>query len=815
MKLAILCALFIPIIYLAIRQKKWYLYLLVAFIGVLPEQFSIKLHENLPLLTATRILILVVLGFWLYDKWKTKQFRFPKSLLLFLAVNIIISLINLRYGAADIKRIFLLIFERALLVVMITDMICDQEEFFRCIDFAIMGCAALAVIGIVQTVFDYDISSVLHLTETITSVHIADRMGLTRAFGTYNAISYGCYCAFMTLLILYRLYHTKSIWHSIAFSLNFVALICTFTRSAWLCLAAILFVVLVIYRTKLIRRLLASIGIIIVLCGILCCFQPKLFDAFVETGKSSINTVLGIIPDRVISMFVPDNGQDPAFPEDSENSESPSDPDDHRPGFDLDEDFGANRDNPTYSRTAQWTAVQYMTQEGELLFGYGYNALPRGRIHFFYDRWGATWTQVNYLDVGLVALLAESGLIGAVSYLGLLSYLLVEAFRKRNRKEKFDYNSLTLFMIPLYLLLNILAAFLHAGVVWLFIGLFYAYQKNGVGTLPDHAIYTPNLPHDCPSEKNANAVTVSIYVPTFNHEDYITQALDSILMQQTQYSYEVYIGEDCSTDNTRQVLKAWEAAHPDPQFHFFYRQQNMHKSAITNAADLKQRCTGKYIICLEGDDFWTDPNKLESQVSFLETHPEYYAVAHNCTVVSKDSSPSGEKYPECKDTEYSLRHFASDILPGQMATLLARNYMIDPEFDRTLIDTPQGPGDRRIFFSLLCHGSIYCLQKTMSAYRHILTEGSSFSATRKYSYHTELANSRVILEYAYQLENKEAIRCAEMLYLRTIRHALRNSHVSQQTARQDTRILRHKLRTTALLLKRDINYRIFHKTLHI
>lgn len=310
-------------------------------------------------------------------------------------------------------------------------------------------------------------------------------------------------------------------------------------------------------------------------------------------------------------------------------------------------------------------------------------------------------------------------------------------------------------------------------------------------------------------------ITVSIYVPTFNHEDYITQALDSILMQKTQYSYEVFIGEDCSTDNTRQVLKSWEAAHPDPRFHFFYRQQNMHKSAITNAVDLKQRCTGKYIICLEGDDFWTDPNKLESQVSFLETHPEYYAVAHNCTVVSKDSSPNGEKYPECKDTEYSLRHFASDILPGQMATLLARNYMIDLEFDRTLIDTPQGPGDRRIFFSLLCHGSIYCLQKTMSAYRHILTEGSSFSATRKYSYHTELANSRVILEYAYQLENKEAIRCAEMLYLRTIRHALRNGHVSQQTARQDTRILRHKLRTTALLLKRDINYRIFHKTLHI
>ena len=478
MKLIILCALFAPLIYLAFKQKKWYLCLLFAFIGILPEQFSIKLHDSIPLLTATRILILIAMGFWLYDKWKRKDFRMPKSLILFLIANLIISIVNLRYGTDDIKRMFLLIFERVFLMVMIMDMIQDRKEFYCYIDFAIMGSAVLAIIGIVQTVFDYDISSVLHLTETVTSIQLSKRMGLVRAFGTYNAISYGCYCAFMALLILYRLYNTKSIWHSIAFALNFVALICTFTRSAWLCLAGVAVIVLLVYRTTLLRRLLPSGAIALALLVLLCCFQPKLFSAFVETGKSSINTVLGIIPDSIISLFVPEQTDDPSLDLDDPDDPDSSDLDTLRPGFELNEEFGLNASDPAYSRNAQWTAVEYMAQEGQLLFGYGYNALLRGRIYFYFDRWAAQWQPTTFLDVGLVALIAESGLIGMISLFGLLGYLVVCAFRKIiKQKGEFNFYHLILFVVPLYLLLNILASFLYASVLWIIIGLFYAHKK--------------------------------------------------------------------------------------------------------------------------------------------------------------------------------------------------------------------------------------------------------------------------------------------------------------------------------------------------
>ena len=103
----------------------------------------------------------------------------------------------------------------------------------------------------------------------------------------------------------------------------------------------------------------------------------------------------------------------------------------------------------------------------------------------------------------------------------------------------------------------------------------------------------------------------------------------------------------------------------------------------------------------------------------------------------------------------------------------------------------------------------------MSAYRHITTSGTSFSATRRYSYDVEQKQGQAFLEYAYKLGIPDAIRCAEMLYLRTVRHAKRKGYIDTQRAKQDKRLLRNPLRAAVLLLKRDINYRVFHKILHI
>jgi len=134
---------------------------------------------------------------------------------------------------------------------------------------------------------------------------------------------------------------------------------------------------------------------------------------------------------------------------------------------------------------------------------------------------------------------------------------------------------------------------------------------------------------------NDNPV-ISIYVATYNHERYIVKALDSIREQKTKYSYEVLVGEDVSTDNTRQLLKQYEKQHPGFMT-VYYRDHNMHHEDPNNSKDLKMRCKGKYVIALEGDDYWIDPLKLQKQVDFLENHEEYLAVAHRCVVVDENS----------------------------------------------------------------------------------------------------------------------------------------------------------------------------------
>ncbi len=301
-------------------------------------------------------------------------------------------------------------------------------------------------------------------------------------------------------------------------------------------------------------------------------------------------------------------------------------------------------------------------------------------------------------------------------------------------------------------------------------------------------------------------VMVSIYVPVYNHEKYIVRALDSILMQKTQYSYEVLVGEDCSTDNTRQVLRDYEAAHPG-RMTVFYRETNMHKSPINNAGDLKRRCMGKYIIALEGDDFWTDEYKLEKQVSFLEQHPDYIAVAHNCVVVGEDSLPNGENYPECKSQDYSFTHFFDRIMPGQLTTLLCRNYMLPGVLDISLMTQRLTPGDQLLYFTLLYHGKIHCIQEVMSAYRHVTGAGSSFSATVRFRGDKEIIWYQALRNYAKKQKLFWPICNAESLCISASVTSLRMGQWSRKQVWEQVKQLDHPILAGYLWMWRGMKRR--------
>ena len=116
---------------------------------------------------------------------------------------------------------------------------------------------------------------------------------------------------------------------------------------------------------------------------------------------------------------------------------------------------------------------------------------------------------------------------------------------------------------------------------------------------------------------------VSVVMITYNHEQYIAQAIKSVLRQKTSFSFELVIGEDCSTDNTREIVSEYQNKYPDV-IRVITAETNV--GMHSNALRVEYSCRGKYIAYCEGDDHWHNPHKLQMQVDFLETYPDYVMV---------------------------------------------------------------------------------------------------------------------------------------------------------------------------------------------
>ena len=112
----------------------------------------------------------------------------------------------------------------------------------------------------------------------------------------------------------------------------------------------------------------------------------------------------------------------------------------------------------------------------------------------------------------------------------------------------------------------------------------------------------------------------SIFITTHNHEQWIADALDGALMQVADFDFEIVIGEDASTDGTLAICQQYQRNHPD-KIRLITSSENLGGEA--NLIRTMESCTGEYIALCEGDDFWTDQNKLADQVAFLEANPDF------------------------------------------------------------------------------------------------------------------------------------------------------------------------------------------------
>lgn len=150
-------------------------------------------------------------------------------------------------------------------------------------------------------------------------------------------------------------------------------------------------------------------------------------------------------------------------------------------------------------------------------------------------------------------------------------------------------------------------------------------------------------------------IVVSIICNTYNHEKYISEALDSFLMQKTNFKFEVLVHDDASTDGTADIIREYEKKYPDV-IKPIYQKENQYSKGI-DIGFLYQipRVKGKYIALCEGDDYWIDEYKLQKQVDAMEKHPEIDMCAHEGMRVNADTKKELDRInPASKNTVFKL-----------------------------------------------------------------------------------------------------------------------------------------------------------------
>jgi len=176
---------------------------------------------------------------------------------------------------------------------------------------------------------------------------------------------------------------------------------------------------------------------------------------------------------------------------------------------------------------------------------------------------------------------------------------------------------------------------------------------------------------------------VSVLMLVYNHAAFLRQALDSILMQEVNFDYEIIAGDDCSTDNSLAILEEYAAKYPN-KFKIISHSSNV--GIYQNLQEVFQSCKGRYIAMLEGDDFWTSSSKLQQQIDFLDTNSDFSICFHRAKVFNNQNNKLIYNFP---GKNYKLISTVDDLLQHnfmQTCSVVYRNGLVKkiPEWFSTL-----------------------------------------------------------------------------------------------------------------------------------
>ena len=223
---------------------------------------------------------------------------------------------------------------------------------------------------------------------------------------------------------------------------------------------------------------------------------------------------------------------------------------------------------------------------------------------------------------------------------------------------------------------------------------------------------------------------VSVCFITYNHFRYIEKALDSIVSQKTDFPFEVVIGDDCSTDGTSDIVRAYADKYPHI-IRAYIHPENLTQYGLPgkyNFTHAFYQCRGEYVIHIEGDDYYTDNLKFQKQADYLDAHPELSACFHNALMVFEDGS--GRKDHNINPLDQKDRVTVSDLLAEReiwfmaTASVMIRKSVIGDRFPDWFFKSKSG--DIPLYVMLADHSPIGYLPDVMSVYRRN-TAGMSYT----------------------------------------------------------------------------------------
>lgn len=215
-----------------------------------------------------------------------------------------------------------------------------------------------------------------------------------------------------------------------------------------------------------------------------------------------------------------------------------------------------------------------------------------------------------------------------------------------------------------------------------------------------------------------NKNVVSIWCITYNHKQYIRQCLDGFVMQKTTFPFVAIVHDDASSDGTKEIIMEYAQKYPAIIYPIIQK-ENQFSKGFEEPTRLKlELCRKtKYVACCEGDDYWTDPLKLQKQFDFMESHPDYSACFHQAYIHYENSAKEDEVCGVIENRDYTGLELYSQEHRPPTASFFFKSSVYDSIVYKKYLKAKMIFGDIPLFLTCAQEGKIRGMSDIMSVYR--------------------------------------------------------------------------------------------------